>query len=568
MAGTDLAPYRLLASALAGRAVQLGHHRERHGRSFTDGSTILVPEARASADAWTEIAVQACLIAGGALDARLMRELRGRARLAERYLCLEAVRCVRARAALAPDTLLNLPAFGPSHVAGDDAEASWRSAASTLAIGPAPSLFGILLPSRVLDQQREAARAASPAAPASKLTRPNAIDPDDSDESRILDMLRNSVARAAGVFGELLDQIYERAPAGADAGAGGQAGGRHHERSAGAFSNGRRALRSGVEASAERVPPFASHVSYCYPEWDERRRRYHQNFTHVAEVEPAASAPMRALAQRRSDVTRRLKRRMARLCLEYEPRRHQVDGDDLVLDDLVRLWTDVRAGHAGDERIYARSLRTRRDLGVVILLDITASSAEPGPSGASVFQVQSDAARRLTQALHEGGDRVALYGFHSWGRTLVRMQRIKGFDDGWDSAAHARFARLAPVGYSRLGAAIRHGAYMLRTRAETTHRLLVLISDAVAYDQGYEGSYARADTRRALAEARAAGIACVCVDAARELDAGALAETFGRHCYLPIAEHGMFDRALVRLFERAVADVQRRRLRAGGVSPA
>jgi hypothetical protein len=45
--------------------------------------------------------------------------------------------------------------------------------------------------------------------------------------------------------------------------------------------------------------------------------------------------------------------------------------------------------------------------------------------------------------------------------------------------------RIAPAGDNRLGAAIRHGSSVVQTRSRTAHKLLVVISDAFAYERAY-----------------------------------------------------------------------------------
>ena len=52
---------------------------------------------------------------------------------------------------------------------------------------------------------------------------------------------------------------------------------------------------------------------------------------------------------------------------------------------------------------------------------------------------------------------------------------------------------------------IRHGSAVLEARGGTSRRLLVVLSDGLAYDHGYERTYGAADARRALIEARRRG---------------------------------------------------------------
>ncbi len=160
--------------------------------------------------------------------------------------------------------------------------------------------------------------------------------------------------------------------------------------------------------------------------------------------------------------------------------------------------------------MYELKRRTAHDLGVLILLDSTGSTGE-SEEGRRVFDEQRALAARLTAGFDELGDRVACHGFQSWGRHAVNYLRVKGFDDRYDHAAQRRLAALEPGGFTRLGAAIRHGTHLLATKAGTSNTLLVVVGDGLPYDDGYEQRYAQEDCRRALREAVIAGVGCACV---------------------------------------------------------
>ena len=114
-----------------------------------------------------------------------------------------------------------------------------------------------------------------------------------------------------------------------------------------------------------------------------------------------------------------------------------------------------------DEAVYLDSLRRRRDLSVLLLLDVSGSTAEPGTVGRTVHQQQRAGVANLTVALHDLGDRVALYAYYSQGRAAVNMVPVKRFDDHLDAGVIRRLNSLEPGAYSRLGAAIRHGSAVL-----------------------------------------------------------------------------------------------------------
>jgi len=59
-----------------------------------------------------------------------------------------------------------------------------------------------------------------------------------------------------------------------------------------------------------------------------------------------------------------------------------------------------------------------------------------------------------------------------------------------------------------------------------------VLSDGVAFDHGYEGSYADSDARMALQEARSRQIGCLCLSVGVEHDDNRLRGTFGAQEYV------------------------------------
>ena len=159
------------------------------------------------------------------------------------------------------------------------------------------------------------------------------------------------------------------------------------------------------------------------------------------------------------------------------------------------------------------------------------------------------------------GDRIAAYGFQSWGRRMVHFSRLKGHDEAWSQAVAVRFAHLEPVGYTRTGAAIRHAHRVLRTAVRLPNRLLILITDGFSYDQDYEERYAEADARMALSEASAAGTACVVVCIGGAQTADKLASVFGQSNLLIVDDGRQIQGRIGRVCARALAAVSHRVLR-------
>ena len=184
---------------------------------------------------------------------------------------------------------------------------------------------------------------------------------------------------------------------------------------------------------------------FTYPEWDVARTRYRPNWCTVHEIAPIIDPAATGTIDDAISVARPL----ARLGLGLHRRHRQAQGDDIDIDAAVEERLEVRAGVVPDENVYLDSLRRRRDLSVLLLLDVSGSANEPGSLGRTVHQQQRVVAAALTVALHELGDRVALYAFGSQGRSSVNLlpvKRLRGHDTPWWLSAQ----QPAPGAYSRL----------------------------------------------------------------------------------------------------------------------
>jgi nitric oxide reductase activation protein len=295
---------------------------------------------------------------------------------------------------------------------------------------------------------------------------------------------------------------------------------------------------------------------FTYPEWDVGHKRYRPEWCTVQELEPR----VKASASQGIDSALGVRRPLARLGMGLHRRHRQPQGDDIDIDAAVEARVEVRAGSVPDEAVYLDSLRRRRDLSVLLLLDVSGSTAEPGTLGQTVHQQQRAAVAALTVALHDLGDRVALYAYYSQGRSAVTMVPVKRFDDHLDSLVIKRLNSLEPGAYSRLGAAIRHGSSVLEDRGGTSRRLLVVLSDGLAYDHGYERAYGAADARRALTEARRRGTGCVCLTVGAGTDVESLRRVFGSAAHAMIAGPDQLAGVVGPLFRSALrsAEVRRR----------
>jgi hypothetical protein len=541
----------LLASALAARSLTV---RAAPGEpAWTDGTSVFLDPAAAADEQLQMLAVQASLVAAGSLEPSIMRRLVRRPAVARRYLAIEGWRALAANADVLPPSVRALTDLEIA-ARTRDPESSLATALNRAVVEDAPAAFGMIRPRSVLAAMAAAddVTAAQPAAPQARAAALPEID--DGDDEYDLGSLVSSPVTGAGPIGRLLGRMFSSTRGPRRAGPVGADAPTHVGRTR---AHGRATVQvmRGAPVTLDDAGALASHGAR-YPEWDVTRRQYRADWCTVLEI-GANTDEQHALG---AVDGRALRRPLARLGIGLDRCHRRTQGDDIDLDAAIEAHVQVLAECVPDEGVYVETVRRRRDLWVLGLLDVSGSAAEPGPMGDTVHHHQRLAAATLTAALHDLGDRVALYAFNSRGRTAVQMTPVKPFDERLDRTAFARLAGLAPAAYTRLGAAIRHAASLVDARGGTARRLLVVLSDGFAYDHGYEGRYAEADARRALAEARRSGVGCLCLSVGASTPPAALRRVFGTaaHAVVPTVEQ--LPEVVGPLFRTALrsAEAQRR----------
>jgi hypothetical protein len=564
---------RLLASAIAGRALEVADAGAGEP-AWTDGATVFVDATARPPDRLAMAAVQAALVAAGSLDRDVVARLARRPALARRYLAVEAGRALAAGGALVPVAVRALAApAGGDAVAGGPA-GSLAAARGRGAIADPPAVFGTIRPRRVLAAldrldalapgDAAARPLAEPPTPApGDLRSEDELDAEAGDGERDVGHLLSSPVGGRGALGRLLERLLSptRAPGG-----GGPAGADAPTHTGRARPRGRGDARARPSAPAPDVGGAEAPAAFgpqvrTYPEWDTHRRRYRPDWCTVQERDPRPE-------DEGGDGTpplpdgQALRRPLARLGTGLGRVRRRPQGDDLDVDAVVESRVDEASGLASDGAVYVETLRRRRDLAVLVLLDVSGSAGEPAGTpvpGPTVHHHQRAAAAALTQALHDLGDRVAIYAFNSQGRTAVHVTRVKAFDDRHDGRVARRLGGLVPGAYTRLGAAIRHGGAVLGERGGTSRRLLLVLSDGFAYDHGYEGPYGEADARRALAEVRRRGMGCLCLSVGAATDPAALRRVFGTAAHATVPGVDRLPGLVGPLFRTALRDAEAQR---------
>ncbi|WP_054033412.1 nitric oxide reductase activation protein NorD [Desulfatitalea tepidiphila] len=251
-------------------------------------------------------------------------------------------------------------------------------------------------------------------------------------------------------------------------------------------------------------------TGFRYPEWNDQLQDYLHDHVRVQEsVVPAGGNG--DFYRRTLDHYRGLVAHIRRAFEYLKPEgltilRQWPDGDAFDHRALIDFAVDLRSGRTPSDRLFIKRLKHERDVAVLLLVDLSRSTANPVVGGrGTVLEVAKEALVLFCEALQVVGDTFAIAGFSGTGRHSVDYFRIKGFDDPFAGKVQARLSALTPQRSTRMGAAIRHATACLAP-VPSRVRLIIIVSDGFPNDLGYKADYAIADTRRAVQEARAKSI--------------------------------------------------------------
>ena len=283
--------------------------------------------------------------------------------------------------------------------------------------------------------------------------------------------------------------------------------------------------------------------TFVYDEWDYQARAYKPRWCLVKEhtLDEGDADGFNEALRRHSALLNDVKRQFEAILPEgFGKTTRLTDGEDLDLNAALEALADLRMRVPPDDKIYWRRYKVRRDVAVLFLLDMSASTAEPlrlgdsgppepampGPRSAAgrskrrIIDLEKESIALLMQALDAIGDTYGIYGFSGYGRDGVDFYVVKDLAERFDNRIKRRLDRVTPRHATRMGAAIRHAVSKLAPQAAAT-KILLLLSDGRPQDRGYsrqgtEKAYAVHDTHMALIECRAQGITpfCLTVDKA------------------------------------------------------
>lgn len=186
-------------------------------------------------------------------------------------------------------------------------------------------------------------------------------------------------------------------------------------------------------------------------------------------------------------------------------RDNQLDGSEINIDAFVRYHADVRLSGKGDPRLFVRKVLSNRDLSCLILVDQSLST-DSWVQNRRVLDIELEAIGLMSLLLRDNDHQFGVAGFYSETRNHCYFKWYKQFDDVWGQF-HEAAPKIQPIGYTRLGPAIRHSVKVLAEQ-NAKQRLLIVLTDGKPTDHDkYEGRYGVLDIHHALLEANQKGVA-------------------------------------------------------------
>lgn len=291
-----------------------------------------------------------------------------------------------------------------------------------------------------------------------------------------------------------------------------------------------------------------------YHEWDHQVQLYRPDWATVYERRQprGLASDIDGILEAHRPITQTIRRIIDTLQPQGVQRlRNLEDGDEVDINAAIDAMVDIRSGRQPDPRITLRNVINRRDLAVVLLLDLSESTNDPlpdleaaandddpaeAPQGIvpgkprTVLDLTREATALVATAIQGIGDPFAIHGFASDSRHDVQYFRFKDFSQPFDEPAKSRLAGMRGGLSTRMGAAMRHAAAHLKRRPER-RKLLLLVTDGAPADvDERDPQHLRQDTRKAVEELHTQGVLTYCLTLDPDADAY-VRRIFGEHRY-------------------------------------
>jgi Mg-chelatase subunit ChlD len=287
----------------------------------------------------------------------------------------------------------------------------------------------------------------------------------------------------------------------------------------------------------------------AWDEWDDTAGVYRFEATKVFTPE-AATGPLGSyerIVGANGPQIKQIRRRFEALRVDERWVTGQPDGSEVDLNRAILAVTDIAAGQTPDDRIFRRFIRSKQEVAILTMVDLS------GSTQGHVIHLEQVAVVLFSEGLRMLNFPHAFYGFGNTHPMDCQLSRIKGFDEPYGEPVYKRLSNLRPNGATRMGAFIRHASWLLAQRPES-RRILMIVSDGKPEDRAeYRGRYGIRDTAMAVAEARRLGVHVFCISIDPEEAAERyLTEIFGAGRFLKLDDMDALPLRLPEVFRDLV----------------
>ena len=296
---------------------------------------------------------------------------------------------------------------------------------------------------------------------------------------------------------------------------------------------------------------FTEEEVFLYDEWDAKKRKYKKGHCKVYPRYFTKKEPQYA-----ENVLRKykvLKSRMLKiwhfLLNEYQRKKNQLSGEEPDIDKVVQRFVDMKIKRKAEENIYIAKRKKLQEIELLILMDLSLST-DSYIKDFRIIDVECESIILLSDILFDMNISFQIDGFSSRTRNYCDYTHIKRFEESW-AVCKDRLGALQPIGYTRIGTALRHAGCVLERRV-SRNLWTLLISDAKPNDYDrYEGSYGVGDIKQAVKEFKQKNISMYSMTIEPQ-SKGYLSQMFGKGNFQILKNPSQLPMAMMQFASRLV----------------
>ncbi|MCC5813218.1 MAG: nitric oxide reductase [Leptospira sp.] len=237
-----------------------------------------------------------------------------------------------------------------------------------------------------------------------------------------------------------------------------------------------------------------------YPEWDYKKRIYKKDYCSIKEenfIDTDSIYVTKILTQKSRNLEK-LNKSLEILINELQTKKRLASGPNIDLDAFITRLADIKAHKTPSEFIYTDSRKHNTDISLFFLMDLSLST-DSWIHGKRILDVEKESMILFSECLHNLKIPFGIGGFYSRTRNHCKFLTVKKISEDW-SVCKNRMGALSPIGYTRIGPALRHALSFLKD-SKTKQNWIILLTDAKPNDYDtYEGKYGIEDVNQAIKE--------------------------------------------------------------------